>query len=140
MEDNQLFPNRVYSVEVKKDIEEFEEFNPDNIKIQIFNWKDEYIGLEERQFKHDIIKMDRTKPLKELKEKIFKLYNFKDQDNLHIFKKMEFNQNSYTVTEIMNNFNELNASLINSAIYEGTKIYIELKTVDNFESNFIKVI
>jgi len=139
LEENELFANRVYSIEVKKDNEEFEEFNPDLIKVQVVLWKNEYLGLEEKDFKPDNFKIDRTKPLKELKDKIFNFYNLHNQ-NLYIFKKMEFNQNSYTITEIMENNDEkeLQKSIINSAIFEGTKIFIEIKQ-ENWESNFVKV-
>ena len=131
---------RVYGIEIKAENGTFEIYNPNMIDILLYLWNDNY--KEESDFKPRIVKADRTKPLRLLRDLIYEMFDFKQTDSLFIFKKMDLNQNNYTTSELNFLNEELERSLLINCIHENTKIYIEFKD-NNFtksKSNFLKVI
>jgi len=113
------------------------------IDVYLYLWNDNY--KEEKDFIPEIIKIDRNQTLKQIRDKILEIYNFQNTDNLYIFKKMDLNQNSYTINQLRITQEELDRSIILNCIYENTKIYIELigedwKQSPQSHSKFAKVI
>jgi hypothetical protein len=130
-----------YALEVKKDDEIFEDYNPDIIYINLYKWEDEYKNLEEKDFKFDKMKIDKTLLMTDLKKLIYNQYSIPETDKIILFKKTEYGLNNYQITELFTNDEEM-GNQINCILSDNSKLFLEIILDSNLNfkenSNFIQ--
>ena len=92
-------------------------------------------------FDIDFIFINAKEILKNLIEKIFNKYTNEVTINYNkfIFKKVNFSNKIYNITDLLANSNNLEDSLNNNKIYDESKIYIEFLNEKTENSKFLKV-
>ena len=131
LEEAGIYNNRIYSLEIKDDLNEFEEYIQNNMNIIIYFW-----DLKESDLECKTVKIDKNKLMSDLKEFIFKLFKIKKDAPVYCFKKIDISSNQYNLNQI---FDESNLNKpINSYVSEGAKIYVEI-IEEKEQSRFKKV-
>ena len=131
LEEADIYNNRIYSLELKNDSNEFEDYNEKYMNIMIYFW-----DLKMSDFEYKTLKINKYKLMMDLKQYIIKSFGI-NTENLFCFKKIDVSSNQYNLIEI---FDKTNQNMpIYSNIIEGMKIYVEVLDEKANVSNFKKV-
>jgi hypothetical protein len=136
LEEYSFLSNKTYTIEVKKDNEQFEEYNPNMIVIFICRWVDEYNSdsFDERNFKFEKFKIDRKTSMNDFKKMLKKYYN--TDEDVYLIKKNDCGINNFTINELSKPEDDLK-EIHSNMIIENTKLYLEFFKQSK-DSNFIK--
>lgn len=142
MEENSIACYKSYTVQIKQPDQQFEVFDPNMIAINVYFWRDSNEGKPENDLPCDVITISRKEKLSELKKRIFELYNIPEAAKVYAFKKMDLSNGAYNLIEIMKNKEDFERELLSNAIFDNSKIYVEIvenETEEEPESKFIKL-
>lgn len=137
LEESAVVSHKTYALEVKKDDEEFEDYNPNSISVNVCLWDQSYVNKEEKDFRFEKIKIDKTLTMSDFRTKILDLYKIDLDKEIFVIKKVDFALNNYQVNELLNNEEERNKQ-IHQCLSDNSKVYLEVKDEDWKESRFIK--
>jgi hypothetical protein len=132
LEEAGIYNNRIYSLEIRSENNQFEEYFEKTINIIVNFWDSKKEELEGR-----IVKISKDKQMTELKDCIYTNFNLLRNSPFYCFKKIDLNANQYNLIEIFDE-NNLNKP-IHNYVFEGMKIYVECIDRAKEESKFIKV-
>lgn len=153
-----ILQQKTYGIEIKSDCEEFEEYNPNLIVLNIIKWDDKFISLEEKDLKFEKIKIDKKKILKDLRSEILKFFklgsaldykqntqpdfsqNLESHNEIFLLKKVDYASNNFQLTEIKFSEEDLEKELASPPLLlsDNSKLFIEIKNENWTESKFIK--
>jgi hypothetical protein len=136
---NSIAAYKTYTIEVKEDGKEFEEYNADIINIYVCIWKDDYKEKNEGDIIWDTLSISKKAKQSELKKRLYEIYNIPEEKEIFVFKKFDFAQNNYNIVELMAKPEDINKELFMSAIFDAQKVYVEVKEYENdkFNSKFL---
>ena len=132
--------NKNYTLEIKRDDENFDEFDPNEITLNIFKWDEQFSLIDEKDFNYSILRTNRYEKMQKLEEKILDFYKLSNNQDILLFRKIEMSKTNYNIVIINNNENKLEDKDISECgLYDSAKIYMEIKDENWKESNFIRI-
>lgn len=139
LEEISISSNRTYTLEVKNENELFEEYDPDVFTLNICLWKNEYNDVDEKNLKYDKIKFNSKIKVIELKNLIYKHFAINQDEEIFLFKKVDYASNNYTITHLIEKEEDLTKEFEKLNISENSKLYVEVKLKnDNLNDNSIQ--
>lgn len=140
MQDYNFNSNKTFSIEIKKDNENFELYNPDMIIINCCLWDDVYNSdeKEEKDLMFKKIKIDKKIPFTDVKEFLYKNLELDPKREIFIFKKTDYAHNNYSICEIDLNHNPAkNGNYNGNGFINHNEKSINKELDRDNESNFI---
>jgi hypothetical protein len=132
LEEAGIYNNRIYSLEIRSENNQFEEYIEKTINIIVYFWDTNKEECECRT-----VKISKDQQMTELKDHIYSTFQIKRNSPLYCFKKIDLNANQYNLIEI---FDESNLNkLIHNYVFEGMKMYVECIDRGTDQSRFKKV-
>jgi hypothetical protein len=141
LEEANIFSHKTYGLEIKKDLEEFIEYNPNIIVLNICKWNEDITNfhIEEKDLKFEKLKIDKKKNMLDLKNLIYDFYAYdRNLINILVIKKVELGISNYQVSQLFLTLEELEKEISLCGLVDNTKLFIEIKVNENYESYFIK--
>jgi hypothetical protein len=131
-----IYAYRIYGLEIRENENVlFDDFDPNMINISVYFWQDRYQTMEESEFVSELIRINRQSPLLTLRDRIYEQFKIDRSKEIYCFKKLE------TITaELFTNSYDLNKEIYLNALYEGTKVYVEVRENPDSKSKFKSVI
>lgn len=124
-----IYNNRIYSLEIKKENNQFEEYLEKALNIIVYHW-----DANENDPECRTIKINKDKLMSDLKDLIFYSFQIKCNNPFYCFKRVDLNANQYNLVEIFDKTN-LNKP-IHNYIFEGMKLYVEFIDLNQQQSKF----
>lgn len=131
LEEAGIYNNKIYSLEKKRDQEEFEEYSENMMSIVVYFW-----SFRQSNFEYKTLRVNKAMKMSEFKEQIRREFRQKESEELFSFKKVDLNSNQYNLIEIFDE-NNLNKS-VESCVFEGMRIYTEVLDPNTKISKFKK--
>ena len=136
VDDYSIYAFRTYSLEIR-DCENtpFDDFDPNIINVNVYLWNDSYENMDEKDFVAQIVKINRQEPLIILKNTIYEQFNISKDKELYCFKRLDT-----TTTDLFANSYELSKEIYLNAIYDGSKVYVEIKENNDMSNSKFKAV
>ena len=135
LEETGIYSYKVYSLEVRENEKIlFENYDPNGINIMLFLWENTFNEIDEKDFKYANFRINKHEKLAVLKENIYDIFKIDPKYSIFCFKKLE-----YSNPELFNSPSLLKKEICENAIYDNTKIYVEIKDNNWKSSSFLKV-
>lgn len=132
--------NKIYTLEIKRDKEEFEVYDPFQIILYMIKWDDKYSEMEEKDFPYKVLKINRYERLSLLEEKIFGTFDLEKNTEILIYRKTEMAKNNFSVNLVNCKENkEEDKDITECGLFDNIKLYLEIKDEKWKESYFIKL-
>ena len=135
IDDYSIYAYRKYSLEIRENENvPFDEYDPNSINILLCKWEDKYEEMEENDFTFDNLYINRQEPLSNLKNRIYDKFKIDRNKEIFCFKRFD-----KSIIELFKNSYELNKEIFLHAIFNESKLYLEIKENEFTISKFRKV-
>jgi hypothetical protein len=132
--------NKIYTLEIKRDKEEFEVFDPYQIILSLIKWDDSYTTVEEKDFPFKLLKINRYEKLSVLEERILNTFDLIKGNEILLYRKNEMAKNNFNINLINGKENiEEDKDITECGLFDNVKLYLEIKDENWKESCFIKL-
>ena len=114
--------NKVFIIEIKRDDEQFEDYDADTIHFKVAQWRENLPDLTEDTLKPEKIGVNKEGTLKDLIQGVASKFNI-PVDQVRLIKKTS--KGGFPVAELLNVPENMNEKYIDLRIYEGNILFVE---------------